>query len=277
MLIKQHFIIHKLCKLFSLSVNSAIYRMRMRHSHPFRWRKNYRNFLLSYLIHRIIHVSLNNFAQISRLLFPFCRIFISLNGRKENSWMLSVCMMSLWSEKLCICMYVLLLGMMKMRGIAKKDRKKMLKDFFSFHLAFCCLIHEKFCIMNKVVLYMKASCAYFSSFRATLTHTHEKAAEISFTTFFGWHFNFLWVLLICIFICCVCNIKLRVQGNFQRETELRKESASKAKLCDREKRKILQSSRAAGKIWEKGQIWKLSLLLRCTRLCMPSKHALHFE
>lgn len=172
MLIKQHFIIHKLCKLFSLSLYTpAIYRMRMRHSHPFRWRKNYRNFLLSYLIHRITHVSLNNFAQISRLLFPFCRIFISLNGRKENSWMLSVCMMSLWSEKLCICMYVLLLGMMKMRGKAKKDRKKMLKDFFSFHLAFCCLIHEKLCIMNKVVLYMKASCAYFSSFRATLTHT----------------------------------------------------------------------------------------------------------
>lgn len=28
----------------------------------------------------------------------------------------------------------------------------------------------------------------------------------NFTTFFGWHFNFLWVLLICIFIFYVCYI-----------------------------------------------------------------------
>lgn len=37
-----------------------------------------------------------------------------------------------------------------------------------------------------------------------------KKMRANFTTFFGWHFNFLWVLLICIFIFYVCSVyKLR--------------------------------------------------------------------
>lgn len=48
------------------------------------------------LLHGIAHMSLfSSFQhQISKLLFPFCRIFIPLNGRKRNLWILLR-----WSEK----------------------------------------------------------------------------------------------------------------------------------------------------------------------------------
>lgn len=57
------------------------------------------------------------------------------------------------------------------------ERKKLEKNvkrlfFCSFHLAFCCLIHEKLCIMNKVV-YEGIMCL-FSSFRATPSLTQRQ-------------------------------------------------------------------------------------------------------
>jgi hypothetical protein len=55
---------------------------------------------------------------------------------------------------------------------------------------------------------MKASCAYFLLY--FLRCDSRKKMRTNFTTFFGWHFNFLWVLLICIFIFYVCSVyKLR--------------------------------------------------------------------
>lgn len=65
----------------------------------------------------------------------------------------------------------------------------------------------------------------------SLTHAKAAANEISFTTFFGWHFNFLWVLLICIFICCVCNINYEYKGTFKEKIE--KGKRLRGKDCDR--------------------------------------------
>lgn len=80
----------------------------------------------------------------------------------------------------------------------------MLKDFFLF-LLLCCLIHEKLCIMNKVYVWRHHVPIFSCDSR--------KKMRTNFTTFFGWHFNFLWVLLICIFIALnVCHINYELSA-----------------------------------------------------------------